>query len=203
VLARLKKRYPDARCALHHKDAFQLLVATILSAQCTDARVNMVTPELFARWPTPAALEHADRREIEDVVRSTGFFRNKAKNVQEMARLLVERFGGRVPRAMDELTSLPGVARKTANVVRGVVWGLADGVVVDTHVRRIARRLGWTRQEDPVRIEKDLAALHPKDAWIDVGHVLIHHGRGLCPARKPRCPECPVRDLCPSSRAAT
>jgi endonuclease-3 len=202
VLRRLRKAYPEAKCALEHRNAYELLVATILSAQCTDARVNMVTPELFARWPTPAALMHADRREVEDVVRSTGFFRNKAKNVQEMARHLVERYGGRVPRAMDDLVMLPGVARKTANVVRGVVWGLADGVVVDTHVHRLARRLGWTKQDDPERIEQDLMRLHPKEDWIDVGHLLIHHGRKICVARKPRCPDCPVRELCPSAELA-
>jgi endonuclease III len=200
VLKQLRKALPNARCALDHRDAYQLLAATILSAQCTDARVNMVTPELFHRWPTPAALMHADRREIEEVIRSTGFFRNKAKNIHGMARRLVETYGGKVPRDMDDLLTLPGVARKTANVVRGVVWGLADGVVVDTHVRRIAKRLGWTQQDTPERIEQDLMRLHPREDWIDVGHLLIHHGRRTCVARKPACERCPVADLCPSSR---
>jgi endonuclease-3 len=200
VVKRLRKRYPNAECALVHRNAYELLVATILSAQCTDARVNMVTPELFARWPTPAALMHADRREIEEVVRSTGFFRNKAKSVHEMARRLVEVYGGKVPRSMDDLMTLPGVARKTANVVRGVVWGLADGVVVDTHVRRLSQRLGWTKHAQPQKIERDLMSLHPPEDWIDVAHLLIHHGRNVCHARNPKCTSCPVAELCPSAR---
>jgi endonuclease-3 len=197
----LAERWPNAECALHHRNPFELLVATILSAQCTDARVNLVTPELFARWPTPFALAKASQAEVEAVVRSTGFFRNKAKNLLGMAQRLVEAYGGEVPRAMDDLLTLPGVARKTANVVRGVSWGLADGVVVDTHVARIAARLGWTRNTAPEKIEKDLMALHPKDAWIGLSHVLIHHGRGICQARKPRCAECPVRARCPAAQA--
>jgi endonuclease-3 len=200
VLALLREAIADARCALDHRDPWQLLVATILSAQCTDARVNQVTPPLFARWPTPAALASAPRGEVEEAVRSTGFFRNKAKNLQGAAARVAGAFGGQVPRSMEDLTSLPGVARKTANVVRGVSWGLADGVVVDTHVRRLSRRLGFTRQGDPVRIERELMALFPREDWIDLGHLLIHHGRRTCAARRPRCDECPVAALCPSAK---
>lgn len=202
VLAALEARYPDAECALHHRNAFELLAATILSAQCTDARVNQVTPALFERWPTPHALARAARDELEAVVRPTGFYRNKARNLQGMAQRLVEAYGGEVPQAMDDLLTLPGVARKTANVVRGVVWGLAEGVVVDTHVGRLARRLGWTRQADPVKVERDLMALFPAAAWIGLSHVLIHHGRDLCAARRPRCEACPVRAQCPSAGKA-
>lgn len=202
VLEALRSRYPDARCALAHQDAYELLVATILSAQCTDERVNMVTPELFATWPTPAALAKAEPRELEAVIHSTGFFRNKAKNLLAMARRLVDVYGGAVPRDMDDLLTLAGVARKTANVVRGVIWNLADGVVVDTHVKRIATRLGWTRAANPEHVEKDLMALHPQGAWVELSHVLIHHGRDLCPARKPRCEACPVQSLCPSALRA-
>ncbi|MGE0192225.1 MAG: endonuclease III [Planctomycetota bacterium] len=201
VLARLGERYPDADCALDHANAFQLLAATILSAQCTDARVNQVTPELFARWPTPAALARASQDDVEQVIRSTGFFRNKAKNLIAMAVRLEQAYGGKVPRAMDHLLTLPGVARKTANVVRGVVFGLADGVVVDTHVKRIAGLLGWTKATDPVRIEADLMALLPPESWIEASHRLILLGREICIARRPRCGECPLADLCPSASA--
>jgi endonuclease-3 len=201
VVAGLREAYPRPECALSHRDAYELLVATILSAQCTDARVNLVTPEFFHRWPTPAALARATSAEVEEAIHSTGFFRNKAKSLLGTANRLVEAYGGEVPRSIEDLLTLPGVARKTANVVRGVMWGLADGVVVDTHVARIARRLGWTRTDVPERIEKDLMALHPRESWIDLGHLLIHHGRALCIARKPRCAECPVRTLCPSSTA--
>ncbi len=199
VLATLRATYPDAHCALNHRNAYELLVATILSAQCTDERVNMVTPDLFHRWPTPAALARADRAEVEDVIHSTGFFRNKAKNLQEMAERVTEVYGGEIPQTMEDLLTLGGVARKTANVVRGVIWGLADGVVVDTHVKRIAARLGWTKATSPEHVEQDLMALHPTEVWIDLSHILIHHGRGLCPARKPRCEACPVRSLCPAA----
>lgn len=202
VLATLQARYPDAHCALDHRNAFELLAATILSAQCTDARVNQVTPALFERWPTPHALARAARDELEAVVRPTGFYRNKARNLQGMAQRLVEAYGGEVPQAMDDLLTLPGVARKTANVVRGVVWGLAEGVVVDTHVGRLARRLGWTRHADPVKVERDLMALFPAREWIGLSHVLIHHGRDLCAARRPRCEACPVRVRCPGAARA-
>jgi endonuclease-3 len=200
VVALLREAIPDAHCALHHRNAYELVVATILSAQCTDERVNLVTPELFHRWPTPHALAAARRAEVEDVVRTTGFFRNKAKNVQGMAKRLVEAHGGEVPSDMESLLLLPGVARKTANVVRGVIWGLADGVVVDTHVLRIAKLLGWTKRTSPEHVERDLMALLPRDDWIDVAHLLIHHGRRTCKARRPACPVCAVRDLCPSAR---
>ncbi len=199
VLQRLYELYPDVECALTHRNAFELTAATILSAQCTDERVNMVTPELFQRWPTPAALARADVADVEDVVRSTGFFRNKAKNLQGMAQRVEEVYGGEIPEPMDDLLTLPGVARKTANVVRGVIWGLADGVVVDTHVKRISNLLGWTKRSDPVQIERDLVALHPKDVWIDLSHMIIHHGRRTCIARRPRCDECPLATDCPSA----
>ncbi|MBI5879018.1 MAG: endonuclease III [Chloroflexi bacterium] len=198
ILRRLRKAYPDAQCALNHRSAFELLVATILSAQCTDATVNKVTPALFAHCPTPAALAAAPRADVEALVRSTGFFRNKARNIQGAAHVLVEEFGGEVPQGMDDLLSLPGVARKTANVVRGVCFGLADGVVVDTHVRRISQRLGLTKQEDPVKIEQDLMTVLPKTRWIAFSHEVIWHGRRICDARKPLCEQCSLFDLCPS-----
>jgi endonuclease-3 len=198
IVQLLREAFPVADCALRHENAFQLTAATILSAQCTDARVNMVTPELFARWPEPADLAAAPIEEIEEVVKSTGFYRNKAKNLKGMARRLVEAYGGEVPQGMDDLLTLPGVARKTANVVRGVIWGLADGVVVDTHVQRISTLLGWTRSKSPVHIEKDLMALHPQSEWISLSHRLILHGRQTCIARRPRCRDCCLRALCPS-----
>jgi endonuclease-3 len=178
-----------------------LLVATILSAQCTDARVNRVTPALFAALPTPAAMAAAPVETIEEYVRSTGFFRNKARNLKGASERLAGAFRGEVPRSMDDLLSLPGVARKTANVVRGVAYGLADGVVVDTHVHRLANRLGWSNGKSPEQVERDLMALFPRESWIELAHVLIHHGRRICSARRPDCADCPVRDLCPSSTA--
>jgi len=199
ILERLRAAIPDARCALDHRNAYELLVATILSAQCTDERVNQVTPAFFAEWPTPAALARADPREVEQAIRPTGFFRNKARSLLGAAAHLVERHGGEVPSAMADLLELPGVARKTANVVRGVAFGLADGVVVDTHVRRIAGRLGLTHHADPVRIERDLMGLLPPASWIDASHLLIHHGRRTCRARRPLCGSCPVAILCPSA----
>ncbi len=198
LIEALRAAYPVAECALRHGDAFQLLAATILSAQCTDARVNLVTPELFRRWPTPAALAGASQAEVEGVVRSTGFFRNKAKSLRGMAAALRDRHGGAVPRTMDELTALPGAARKTANVVLGTAFGIAEGVVVDTHVKRIARRLGLTRHADPVKVERDLMAALPREEWTMFSHRLIHHGRRVCTARSPKCGACPVADLCPS-----
>lgn len=198
LLPALRKAYPDAECALRHGSPFQLLAATILSAQCTDARVNMVTPDLFRRWPTPDALAGASQGEVEEVVRSTGFFRNKAKSLRGMAAALRDRHGGEVPRTMEELTALPGAARKTANVVLGTAFGIAEGVVVDTHVGRIARRLGLTRHEDPVKVERDLMAVLPREEWTMFSHRLIHHGRRVCTARAPKCGECPVAELCPS-----
>jgi endonuclease-3 len=201
VRAVLEAAYPEAKCALDHVDAWQLLVATVLSAQCTDARVNLVTPALFRALPTPLAMSQAPSEVLEDLIRSTGFYRNKAKSLSGAAKRVTEAFGGRVPEAMDDLLTIPGIGRKTANVVRGVAYGLADGVVVDTHVFRISRLLGWTKAKDPEKVERDLMALFPKEHWIDLGHLLITHGRRICIARRPKCPECPVSRLCPSSTA--
>jgi endonuclease III len=198
-LGRLKREYPDARCALHHGDAYQLLVATILSAQCTDTRVNMVTPAFFARYPSPEALARADRGEVEEIIRSTGFFRNKTRSLIGMAQALVADHRGEVPRTMEELRVLPGVGRKTANVVLGNAFGVNDGVTVDTHVIRLSRLLGLTRHDDPVKIEQDLMLLFPRDEWALLSHLLIFHGRQVCVARRPRCPECVLADLCPSA----
>ncbi|GJM23523.1 MAG: hypothetical protein DHS20C15_34380 [Planctomycetota bacterium] len=197
LLDALAAHDPNPKCALDHANAFELLAATILSAQCTDVRVNLVTPALFARYPTPADLAAAEQPDVEELVHSTGFYRNKAKNLIGMAQRLVSHFDSEVPRDMDDLLSLPGVARKTANVVRGECFGLADGVVVDTHVGRIAQRIGFTRETAPVPIERDLMKVVPRDQWIVFSHRLIHLGRGACPARKPRCDECPIETLCP------
>ena len=197
VLAILEQHDPDPVCALDHANPFELAAATILSAQCTDTRVNMVTPALFARYPTPRDLAAARPEDVEELVQSTGFFRNKTKSLIGMSRRLVEHYGGEVPQGMDDLLSLPGIARKTANVVRGVCWGLADGVVVDTHVKRIAARLGFTRESDPVKVERDLVALLPREAWIDFSHRIIRLGRSICTARKPKCDVCPLAELCP------
>ena len=199
ALDALMEAYPGADCALIHRNAWELLCATILSAQCTDKRVNMVTPELFARFPTPEAMANADPADVEQVVRSTGFYREKTKSLMEMSQDIVERFGGRVPDTMEELTTLRGVARKTANVILGTAFGKNVGVVVDTHVGRLARRLGWSDQTDPVKVERDLMALFPRRLWTALGHTLILHGRTICDARKPRCPQCPVAKLCPSA----
>lgn len=199
VLERLMERYPGATCALVHRNAWELLCATILSAQCTDKRVNMVTPALFDRFPDPYAMAAADPAELESMIRSTGFYREKTKSLIAMSQDIVARFGGTVPENMDELTSLRGVARKTANVVLGTAFGKNEGVVVDTHVKRIAQRLGWTQHTDPDKIEQDLMALFPRDLWTVLGHTLILHGRDLCDARRPRCGECPVAELCPSA----
>jgi endonuclease-3 len=201
VFEALKAEHPDAACALDHVDPFQLLVATILSAQCTDARVNQVTPALFAAYPTPAAMANAPIDDLERLVKSTGFFRNKAKNVRAASRRIVDAYGGTVPQAMEDLLTLPGVARKTANVVRGVAFGLAEGVVVDTHVDRLSHLLGWSRGKTPEHVEQDLMALFPKECWIDLSHLLITHGRTTCIARRPRCVECALNRLCPSSLA--
>ncbi|WP_165068346.1 endonuclease III [Paludisphaera rhizosphaerae] len=197
VVKSLKLAYPEATCALVHDGPFQLLVATILSAQCTDARVNMVTPELFRRFPDARSLAAAERGEVEEVIRSTGFFRAKAKNLQGMAAALDEKYGGEVPRNLDALTALPGVGRKTANVVLGTAFGLATGVVVDTHVKRLAYRLGLTTRRDPVQVERDLMAEVPRKEWVDLSHRLIQLGRRSCLARKPRCSTCPMIEICP------
>lgn len=198
VRDRLRAEYPDAHCALDHRSPYELLVATILSAQCTDERVNMVTPALFKRYPTPADLATADPDELEDLIRTTGFFRSKAANLVGMAHDVEERFGGEVPVDRDDLTSLAGVGRKTANVVRSVAFG-EPGFPVDTHVKRLSRRLALTRQDDPVKIEFDLMPLFPPEEWGDLSLRLIQHGRRVCHARKPKCEDCVLNDVCPSS----
>jgi len=197
IARRLASAYPAASCSLEFDGPFQLLVATILSAQCTDRRVNAVTGPLFRRWPTPAALAAARPAALEAVIRSTGFFRAKARSILGCCHGLVERHGGEVPRTLEELVRLPGVGRKTANVVLGSAFGLASGVVVDTHVGRIARRLGLTRHADAVKAERDLVAALPPAEWIAFSHRLIEHGRGVCTARRPRCAGCVLADLCP------
>jgi len=195
----LAEEYPEAETALTHANPFELAVATILSAQCTDERVNMVTPELFRRFPDAEALAAAPLPELEALIHSTGFFRSKAKNLVGMAAALVEDHDGELPRTLAELTELPGVGRKTANVILGNAFGLDEGVVVDTHVKRLSVRIGFTRETTPEKVEKDLMALFPRERWTALSHLLIFHGRAICPARKPRCPECVVAQLCPSS----
>jgi len=197
IAERLAEAYPEARCSLDFASPFQLLVATILSAQCTDKRVNAVTGPLFRRWPDPAALAAAPPRDLEAAIRTTGFFRTKAKSILGCCRALVERHGGEVPRSLEDLVRLAGVGRKTANVVMGSAFGEATGVVVDTHVGRISRRLGLTRQADAVKAERDLVALLPRQHWIAFSHRVIEHGRTVCTARSPRCEACPLADLCP------
>lgn len=197
VVRALKKLYPEATCALHHADAFQLLVATILSAQCTDARVNMVTPALFQRFPDPRRMAAADPSELESLIRSTGFFRAKSRNLLSMARDLVEQHANKVPRDLEALTKLAGVGRKTANVLLGTAYGIASGIVVDTHVKRLAYRLGLTTRKEPEQIERDLVALVPRSEWVDLSHRLIQHGRRVCVARKPRCDACQMASICP------
>ncbi len=200
IVRRLERAYPGATCALHHTNALELLVATILSAQCTDVRVNKVTPDLFAKYGSARDYASADPRVLEREIQSTGFFRNKTKSIIGMAQGLVERHGGAVPDTMEALVALPGVGRKTANVILGTWFGKNDGVVVDTHVQRIARLLKLTRHDDPVKIERDLMALVPRPKWSVFSHMLILHGRTVCIARRPRCEVCVLRDLCPSSR---
>jgi endonuclease-3 len=200
VRKRLTRLYPDAHCELDHRNAWELLVATILSAQCTDRRVNMVTPHLFKAYPTPDALARAKHEEVEEIIRSTGFFRSKAKSIIGMAGAITDRHGRRVPRTMAELVTLPGVGRKTANVVLGNAYGVDEGIVVDTHVARLSQRLGLTKQTDPVRIEQDLMRLFPREGWTLLPHLLITHGRRICEAKKPRCEECALADVCPSAR---
>lgn len=197
VVAQLRAVYPEARTSLAWTDPFRLLVATILSAQCTDARVNLVTPALFRRFPDARALAAAPQEELEALIRSTGFFRNKAKNLRGAAQAIVERHGGAVPQTMPELLALPGVARKTANCVLGSAFGRPEGVVVDTHVGRLARRMGFTRAADPVKVERDLMEAFPAEDWIFLSHAWIEHGRAVCTARKARCEACPLAALCP------
>jgi len=197
LLRRLKRAYPGARCSLDYEDAFQLLVATILAAQSTDVRVNIVSPDLFKRWPDARAMSDADRPEIEEAIHSTGFFRQKARSLSEMSQDLVDKFGGTPPRTLEELITLRGVGRKTANVVLGNAYGIEAGVVVDTHVGRLSRRLGLTRHTDPVKVEKDLMKLVPRKEWTLFSHLLIHHGRAVCQAKKPLCSTCTLADVCP------
>ena len=200
VYRRLEREYPDAHCELDYRTPFQLLVATILSAQCTDKRVNLVTPALFAAYPGASALAAAPRERLEEMVKSTGFFRNKAKSISGMASALVERHGGEVPATMAELVELPGVGRKTANVVLGNAFGVNEGIVVDTHVGRLAIRLGLTSETDAVKVEQALIPLVPREKWALLSHLLIWHGRRVCDARRPRCEACVLNDVCPSSR---
>ncbi|HIK32178.1 MAG TPA: endonuclease III [Oscillatoriales cyanobacterium M59_W2019_021] len=199
VLTRLKRLYPDATCSLTYDTPVQLLVATILSAQCTDDRVNKVTPALFQRFPDAAAFAGADLAELEDLIRSTGFYRNKAKNIQGACRMITEKYGGEVPKRMEQLLELPGVARKTANVVLAHAYGINAGVTVDTHVKRLSRRLGLTEHTDPVKVERDLMPLLPVEDWENWSIRLIYHGRAVCDARKPACDRCQLADLCPSA----
>ena len=199
LVERLAAAYPEATCSLDHQTPFELLVSTILSAQCTDERVNMVTPALFAKYRRPEDYLAVPAEELEQDIHSTGFYRNKAKSIRGAAQLLVDRFGGEMPRTMEEMLALPGVARKTANVVLGTAYGLAEGIAVDTHVRRLSGRLGLTEHDDPVKIERDLMALIPRDGWISISHRLILHGRQVCHARKPDCAHCTLTDLCPSA----
>jgi endonuclease III len=196
ILAKLDEAYPNATCELNYQNAFQLVIATILSAQCTDVRVNQVTETLFKKYPTPEAFAYATPSELEKEIRPTGFFRNKTKSVMGASKAIVEQFGGEVPRTMEEMLTLPGVARKTANVVLGTAYGIASGIVVDTHVQRLSNRLDLTRNEDPKKIEQDLMAVIPKEKWIHFSHQLIWHGRRVCFARKPNCAACNLESLC-------
>jgi endonuclease-3 len=196
ILAKLDEAYPDAICELKHQNAFQLLISTILSAQCTDVRVNQVTETLYKKYPNPKAFAYATPSELEQEIRPTGFFRNKTKSVMGASKAIVEEHGGEVPRTMEEILTLPGVARKTANVVLGTAYGIASGIVVDTHVQRIANRLDLTRNEDPKKIEQDLLQVIPQERWIKFSHQIIWHGRRVCAARKPRCVECNLESLC-------
>jgi endonuclease-3 len=200
IVRRLRERHPDARCSLDHRNAYELLTATILSAQCTDERVNRVTPSLFERYPAPVDLAGARQNELEDMIKSTGFFRNKARSLLGMSGALVDRHDGKVPDTMKELVDLPGVGRKTANVVLGNAFHMNEGVVVDTHVTRVAGRLALTKQRDPVKIEQDLMVVIPRDDWTDLSHLFIYHGRATCKAPTPLCERCVLVDLCPSAR---
>jgi len=194
---RLKKHYPDATCSLSFRAPVELLVATILSAQCTDERVNLVTRDLFQKYRTAADYARAPQEALETAIKSTGFFRNKAKNIRACCQALLEEHNGEVPKSMDALVALPGVGRKTANVVLGTAFGIGVGFVVDTHVTRVSRRLGLTKHKDAERIERDLMTVFPQSQWVDLGHMLVHHGRRVCTARKPKCDACPLGDVCP------
>jgi endonuclease III len=196
IARRLAEFYADAECALHHRNAYELIVATILSAQCTDARVNIVTPALFKTYPNPGALAKAKQEDVEELVKTTGFFRAKAANLIAMAQGVVEQHDGKIPQTLEDLVKLPGVGRKTANVVLGTAFGIAVGVVVDTHVKRITYLLGLTKATQPEKVEADLMQLLPAEEWVNFSHRLIHHGRRICIARRPKCKECPLLDLC-------
>lgn len=199
IIKRLRKEYPDAHCALNHASAFELLIATILSAQCTDARVNIVAADLFRKYRGPEDYLKVTQQELEKDIHSTGFFRNKAKNIQAACRRIIDEYNGEVPRTMDEILTLGGVARKTANVVLGNAFGIASGVVVDTHISRLSQRLGLTSNKTPEKIERDLAEIIPKRYWVMFPHWMIYHGRQVCHARKPKCGECVLNDICPSA----
>jgi endonuclease-3 len=203
IIRKLKRAYPDAKCSLNHSNAFELLIATILSAQCTDDRVNFVTADLFRKYRKPDDYLKVSPRELEKDIRTTGFFRNKTKSIQGTSKVLTEQYGGRVPQTMDELLELPGVARKTANVVLGNAFAIKSGVVVDTHVTRLSHRLGLSQQKQPEKIEQDLIQLVPKKDWVIFSHLLIAHGRKICKARNPLCEDCVVEKLCPSSYLKT
>ncbi len=196
ILEILKKEYPDAKIALNFKNPYELLVAVVLSAQCTDVRVNKVTPQVFKRFPDPKSLSEAELSEIEDLIRSTGFFRNKAKNLKNACKIIVEKHGGKVPDTMEELLNLPGIARKSANIILYNAYGKVAGIPVDTHVKRLSKRLGLSKEKDPVKIEKDLMKIVPKEDWGKISYRLIDHGRKICTARKPKCEKCPLFDLC-------
>jgi len=202
ILARLRVQHPDAHCELVHRDAFTLLVSVVLSAQTTDVAVNQVTPALFARWPDAASLAGAAVADVEATINRIGMYRQKARNIVALSRELVARHDGQVPNAVAALVALPGVGRKTANVVLGVAFGAPDGVVVDTHVLRLSQRLGWTKHDDPAKVERDLVALFPREQWDLLGHTVIFHGRRICTARRPACEACSVHDLCPSAHRA-
>ena len=197
VVARLQQAYPEATCSLAYRSPLELLVATILSAQCTDERVNLVTKQLFRKYKTAAHYARAPIADLETDIQSTGFFRNKAKNIQNTSQILMDRYGGKVPNELDQLVELPGIGRKTANVVLGTAFGITSGVVVDTHVTRVSQRLGLTRQKDPTKIEKDLMDVIPIEEWIAFSHRVIQHGRRVCIARKPKCDICPLNSICP------
>ena len=200
IITILRKTYPSSRTALKHENPLQILVATILSAQCTDEKVNQITPALFQKYPTPSDFASADQEELESQIRPTGFFRNKTKSIVNASKKIVEDFGGKVPDNMGDLISLPGVARKTANIVLSSAFKKAEGIAVDTHVKRLSQRLGLSKEKDPDKIEKDLMKIVPKEHWLDFNYMLVNHGRKICPARKPFCPQCGVKHLCPSAK---
>ncbi|OQW51937.1 MAG: endonuclease III [Proteobacteria bacterium SG_bin7] len=202
VISLLKKYYPDAKCSLDFKNPFELLVATVLSAQCTDERVNKVTPALFKKYPDARAMAKAQISDLEELIRSTGFYKNKAKNLKNTAEILMSSHGGVIPRSLDELTHLSGVGKKTANVVLGTAYGIASGVVVDTHVGRLSQRLGLTKNKTPEKIQQDLEKVIPQENWIEWSHLLIYHGRQICKARKPQCEVCFLQEICPKTGVA-